>query len=193
MPGFKDSNSNSQNLVFANNADFSGLSPVAESNGLNTDGQIWLGQTSPPMGHSNIQVMTLTQGTGITIAYDFTAKTATFSAAGMSFAWNDVTTATQLITVENGYVTDRGGGVTYTLPATAAFGDSFIITGKSGLWTLAQNANQQVLLGSTGTTSGVGGSIVATSAGDTIECVCTTGGASTIWRVISVIGNPTIN
>jgi hypothetical protein len=39
------------------------------------------------------------------------------------FKLNDVTTATQTIAVQNGYVTDRGGGVNYTLPETANFGD----------------------------------------------------------------------
>ena len=106
--------------------------------------------------------------------------------------WTDVTTATQALSVQNGYVTDRGAGVTYTLPATANLGDMFIITGKLGLWTLAQNANQQVNFGSASSTVGVGGSFAATNLGDSITCVCTTSGASTIWRVINGVGNITV-
>lgn len=108
------------------------------------------------------------------------------------FVWNDITSATQTISVENGYVTDRGGGVTYTLPATASFGDEFIITGKSGLWTLAQNANQQVAIGSASTTVGVGGSLAAANVGDSVWAVCTTAGASTVWRVFNLVGNITV-
>jgi hypothetical protein len=108
------------------------------------------------------------------------------------FVWNDVTTATQTIAVQNGYVTDRGGGVTYTLPATAAFGDEFIITGKSGQWTLSQNANQQISIGSGSTTVGVAGSLASTNAGDSVSAVCTTAGASTIWRIFNFVGNITV-
>lgn len=108
------------------------------------------------------------------------------------FIWNDVTTATQTIAVQNGYVTDRGGGVTYTLPATAAFGDEFIITGKSGQWTLAQNANQQINISSSSTTVGVGGSLASTNAGDSVWAVCTTAGASTVWRIFNFVGNITV-
>jgi len=108
------------------------------------------------------------------------------------FQWNDVTSATQTITAENGYVTDRGAGVTYTLPASGTFGDEFIITGKLGLWTLAQNANQQVTFSSSSSTVGVGGSLAATNLGDSIWCVCTTAGASTIWRVFNSVGNITV-
>ena len=108
------------------------------------------------------------------------------------FKWNDVTTSTQTIAVENGYVTDRGGGVTYTLPATASFGDEFIITGKSGLWTLAQNANQSIAISSQTSTVGITGSLAATNAGDSIWAVCTTAGASTVWRIYNFVGNITV-
>lgn len=108
------------------------------------------------------------------------------------FKWNDVTTATQTISTQNGYVTDRGGGVTYTLPATASFGDEFIITGKLGQWTLAQNANQQINISSSSTTVGVGGSLASTNAGDSVWAVCTTAGASTVWRIFNFVGNITV-
>lgn len=133
--------------------------------------------------------------TGLSVSNaDGTAGNTTYSlAGGGAFAWNDVTGATQTIVAQNGYVTDRGGGVAYTLPASGTFGDMFIITGKSGLWTLAQNANQQITFGSASSTVGITGSLAATNAGDTITCVCTTAGASTVWRVVSSIGNITVN
>lgn len=109
------------------------------------------------------------------------------------FTWNDVTSSTQTLAAQNGYVTDRGGGVTYTLPASGTLGDTIEIVGKAGLATIAQNANQQILLGSTSSTIGVGGSIVSTNAGDCITLICITAGASTVWRANSVIGNWTIN
>lgn len=128
-------------------------------------------------------------GTGASTAGS--GSTITITASG-GMTWNDVTTATQTIAVAQGYVTDRGGGVSYTLPATAVFGSAFKITGKSGLWTVLQNANQQIVYGASSSTVGAGGSLTATSVGDSIECIAITGGASTVWRVISAIGNPTI-
>lgn len=106
--------------------------------------------------------------------------------------WTDVTGATQTLVVGNGYATDRGGGVTYTLPATAAFGDEIKIVGKLGLTTIAQNANQAIRFGSSITTTGVGGSATGTNVGDCVSLRCITGGTSTIWIAESFVGNFTI-
>lgn len=109
------------------------------------------------------------------------------------FPWTDVTTPTQDLEVNNGYFTDRGAGVTYTLPATAALGDVIIINGKLGLTTVAQNANQQIRMSSALTTVGVTGSIVATNVGDCVTLRCSTSGASTVWVAESFVGNWTVS
>ncbi len=108
------------------------------------------------------------------------------------FTWTDVTTSTQSIAVENGYVTDRGANVTYTLPATATLGQEFIIVGKLGLTTITPNANQQLLMGSSSGTVGVTGTLVATNVGDCVTFVCITAGASTVWRASSWVGSWTL-
>lgn len=113
------------------------------------------------------------------------------SAAVVS-AWTDVTGATQTLAVGNGYITNRGGGVTYTLPATATVGDEIKIVGKLGLTTIAQNANQAIRIGSSISSTGAGGSVAGTNVGDCITLRCTTGGASTIWIAESLMGNWTI-
>lgn len=108
------------------------------------------------------------------------------------FPWTDVTSATQTLAVNNGYFTDRGAGVTYTLPATASLGDCIKIDGKLGLATVAQNANQAIRVGSLISTTGVGGSIVSTNVGDCITLRCSTAGASTIWIAETIVGNWTV-
>lgn len=110
----------------------------------------------------------------------------------VNFTWTDVTGATQTIAASNGYLADRGGGVAFTLPASGTIGDTFRIVGVQGSWTLAQNANQQIKFGSAATTVGVTGSLASTNAGDCIECVATNTSASTVWRVMSSIGNITV-
>ena len=109
------------------------------------------------------------------------------------FTWTDVTGATQALAVQNGYLTDRGAGVVYTLPATAAIGDEIRIVGKLGLATVTPNANQQILMSSASGTVGVTGTIVATNVGDCVDLICTTSGASTVWRAANFVGNWTVN
>jgi hypothetical protein len=107
--------------------------------------------------------------------------------------WTDVTGATQTLAVENGYLTDRAGGVTYTLPATASIGDTIKVVGKLGLATITPNANQQILIGAGSGTVGVTGTAVSINVGDCIELICTTSGASTVWRADSVVGTWILN
>jgi hypothetical protein len=111
----------------------------------------------------------------------------TFQATGSYFTWNDVTSGTQALSVQNGYVTNFGAGVTYTLPASASVGDEIRIVGNQGIATIAQNAGQQIFNGDSSTTAGVTGSAVATDAGDCIHLVCIT--ANTEFRSVSTLGS----
>lgn len=116
-----------------------------------------------------------------------------FQTAAVSLLpWTDVTGASQTIAVNNGYLSDNAGTVAFTLPATAVQFSVFRIVGVQGAWTLAQAAGQQIKLGSSATTVGVTGSLASTNAGDCLECIAVVGGASTIWRVMSSIGNITV-
>ncbi len=178
MPGFNNS------VMFADNVDFSGGSPVSAK--VTTDGQLLIGSTATP----NIKVGTLTPGTGITVTNG--SGSITLAATGAGITWTDVTTSTQSLVAFNGYVTDRGGGVTYTLPASGTLGDLILIVGKAGLATITPNANQQIDMGSASGTVGVTGTAVATNAGDCIELRCITAGASTVWRAANWVGNWTL-
>jgi hypothetical protein len=118
-----------------------------------------------------------------------------FQAAPGSFTWSSVAASSQTIAVQNGYVTDNATLVTYTLPATAALGDSFEILGGTtgaGGWTIAQNASQQIHFGSAATTAGVGGSLASTNQYDNVQCRAIVAGAATIWEVTSATGNLTV-
>ena len=150
-----------------------------------TNGQLLIGSTGvDPV------LATLTAGSGVSIVNG--AGSITLSVATSGMTWTDVTGATQALAVNNGYFTDRGGGVTYTLPATAVLGDIIKIDGKLGLTTIAQNANQSIRFSSTITTVGVGGSAVGTNLGDCVTLRCSTAGASTVWIAENFVGNWTI-
>lgn len=126
--------------------------------------------------------VTVTNGNG-------TGGNPTISVTGAGFPFTDVTTATQTLATNNGYVTDRAGGVTYTLPTTAAEGDMIIIAGKLGAWTVNYTTSQQILMGSASATVTTG-SIASTNVGDCVWLLCTT--ANNIFRVINAVGNITI-
>ena len=108
-------------------------------------------------------------------------------------SWIDVTSSTQTVASTNvGYVTDNATIVTYLLPATAAFGQVFEITGgasgsATAPWILTQNALQSISFGNSITTVGTGGSIASTLQYDSIRLVCVV--ADTQWNVLSSVGN----
>lgn len=171
-------------VFFPNGMDPRGVSPVV--NQMSVNGRIPIGSAASPYVVCN----TLTPGSGISITNG--AGSITISATTGGLSWIDAINASYTLAIQTGYVTDRGGGVTYTLPATANLGDKIKIVGFTGLWTVAQNANQSIGLGSSTTSVGVGGSLAATDAGDCIELVCIVSGTNTKWRVTSVVGNITV-
>jgi hypothetical protein len=108
----------------------------------------------------------------------------------VSTFWQITTTDAVTMVPDNGYIPKNALGhlTTYTLPATSAVGTELEISGfDTHLWTIAQNASQIVNVGSTATTTGVGGSITATSRYDAIRLVCVT--SNTVWNLVSSVGN----
>lgn len=139
-----------------------------------------------PDGALNINVV---GGTGVSVVGTPGTNTLTINSTSSGLAVVDATLASYTLAVQTGYITDNVAGVTYTLPATGALGDVIEITGKLGIATIAQNANQQICIGNAATTVGVAGTLTATDAGDCLRLKCITAGASTVWRVISSMGN----
>lgn len=152
-----------------------------------TDGQMIIGSTAGAPAAGTIT------STGGTIAVTTGSNTLNLEVTGGGFTWTDVTGATQTLAVQNGYITDRGAGVVYTLPATAVLGSEILIVGKLGLTTITPNANQQILIGSASGTVGVTGTAVGTNVGDCISLDVITAGASTVWRARNFVGNWTLS
>lgn len=151
-----------------------------------TDGQLLIGSTGVDPVAASLTAganVTITPGAGtITIAAD----------AGASTTWSSITATTKTIVANEGYFSNNGSGVTYTLPSSATLGDIFEIVGPQS-WTVAQNAGQSIKIGSSTTTTGTGGSLASTNSGDTLRVVCSdaTSGAE-VFRVLSFVGNITV-
>lgn len=148
---------------------------------VGTNGQVLLGSTG-----ADPVFATLTS-TGGTISYTTGAGSLNLEAAGSGGAWVEETGATRALLVNQSVIGNRGTAQTFTLPTTAAQGSVIrIVQVGAGAITIAQNASEQIRLGSAITTAGVGGSLTTTSVGDSIAIVCYV--ADTTWVAISSIG-----
>lgn len=141
-----------------------------------TNGQVIIGFTGGTPAPA-----TLTAGPGISIANG--PGSITISGTGSGIGWTEVTAATQAMTADNGYIANNAGGVTFTLPATAALGTAIDVLGKgAGGWIIEQNAGQNIQIGNVSSTVGATGSIESTNEFDSITLICTT--ADTTWTAL---------
>jgi hypothetical protein len=134
-----------------------------------------------------------TAGTsGNVLTSDGTNWTSSAPAAG-GLTWS-VITADQNITVGNGYICNKSGLLTLTLPASPAAGNLFSVTGMNSAtgWKIAQNANQVIHFGTLNTTTGITGSIASTNIRDSVSLVCVVAGSSAEWNVLTSVGNITV-
>jgi len=161
--------------------------PGSISNQLATDGFIYFGSTT---GRPKAALPTSPDSSVVFTPGDGTLGMAVSSTI-RRVPWTLVTTGTQALAVNNGYVGNNGTNITYTLPNTSAFGSIIRITNFGvGLPIIAQNALQSIHFASSTTSIGLGGSLTASEQFSSIELVCVV--ASTEWTVLSSIGNWTI-
>ena len=148
-----------------------------------TNGQLIIGSTGADPAVANIT------SSGGTIVVTNGAGTINLETSG-GLLYAEETGDTKTIVVNYEYGANRGGGVAFALPAAAAVGTRFAITGIAGLWSVTQGANQYISLGNQTSTVGVGGSLTATDAGDCITCTCIV--ADLGWRTTTGWGNITV-
>lgn len=146
------------------------------------DGQLLIGSTG-----SAPTLSTLTAGSGITITNGSGSISISSNAAGIS--WVDATDSSISMDTNRGYITNRGGGVTYSLPSTASLGDILHVVGKNGDWSITQATGQIIYMGTSSSTLGSGGSISSSHEGDCVTLRCITPGSLTSWRIVNSIGN----
>jgi hypothetical protein len=162
-----------------------GTSAIAESD-AGTNGQLLIGSTGAAPAFSDLGL-----GTGITTSGG--PNSLTVSVVGGGLLWNEVTIASANMSINNGYVANRAGLVTLTLPASSGFGSKISVTGINTAvgWRIAQGAGQQIYFGTTQTTAGAGGYLESTNIRDTVDLICVV--QDLTWNVVSSIGNITVN
>jgi hypothetical protein len=149
-----------------------------------TDGTVIFNGTSLATTATGTSGQVLTSnGAGVAPTYQ------TVSSGG--FSWSEVTGTSSAMAINNGYIANNVGLVTLTLPATAALGSIFEVTGKgTGGWLVAQNSGQTLFFGTSTTTPGATGSLASTQQRDSIRFVCVT--ANNDFNVLSSIGSITV-
>lgn len=124
---------------------------------------------------------------------NFTGSGSTLTATLTPFsgAWVDVTTNMQALVAGTGYIVDNGGSlVTFTLPATATYGDTYIIQGKSsGGWQVNVGAGQIINVSGSATTITTG-HVASSNQWDAITINCVT--PNTIFACRAYVGNLTV-
>ncbi len=108
-----------------------------------------------------------------------------------SFTWTNITSGSQTLAPNNGYVADFGTLITFTLPTVAAFGTLISVVGLgAGGWIIAQNAGQNIQFGNLSTTHGASGSLASTNQYDQVDLLCIV--ANLTWTIRGPISNLTI-
>lgn len=169
------------NILLSNNISFDRGSTL-----LDTDGQLIIGSTS-----SNPSISTITAGSGINVTNGPGSITLSTTSTSVS-TWNVQTSNTALVP-GNGYVTFFPSEVLlFSLPTTSLVGDIIELANFDGAgWVLEQSTvSQQIRLGTSITTLGLGGSISSSTSGDTVRLVCVQD--NNLWQALSVIGTLTI-
>ncbi len=167
-------------VVFAKNADFSQADnqSVSESNGLFSNGQLWIGSNALNIGGTHINVGRITSPSA-TILIGYASPDITIDVVGGGFVWSDVS-GTFSPLKENGYFIT--GTATGTLPAAPAQGDTIkFFVDTTQLLTIDAPGTQIIRFGSL--VSSAGGTFVSTLRGDSVELVYRT--SDTCWCAIA--------
>lgn len=102
--------------------------------------------------------------------------------------WKAITADQNIVNYE-GYICNKAGLLTLTLPAAAVVGTYFEVTGINTDvgWRIEQGAGQQIHFGNQSTTAGAAGYLESTHKRDSVKLVCVV--EDDEWNVISSIGN----
>lgn len=112
---------------------------------------------------------------------------------GSNYSFQTVSSTPTPLIVGNrqAYVCKGTGVLNFQLPVSTLAGMSFKIIGQNCLWSIGQNAMQQISFGGFSTNPGVTGGLASTVVNDQIEVTCLSANLS--WEVTQVIGNISIN
>jgi len=146
-------------------------------------GQVYIGQSS-----GLAAAATITGSLGVTVTS--TSGAINISGSGGGFTWFDTTGGSATLAANSGYLSDSGSLTTFTMPATAAIGDTYIVHGKgAGGWQVNVVTGQTIHFGSSACTTSTG-NLASTNQYDSITITCIT--ANTTFACRAAQGNITV-
>lgn len=141
------------------------------------------------LSNAFIPASTSLTSTGGSITFTASGNTIDVESNFVGLSWTDVTGTSQAAAANNGYTANNAGTVTFTLPATAAYGTVIKILGKgAGGWTITYGTGQAIVFGAVTTTT-TSGSLSSSLAHDVVSLVCIV--ANTTFQVDYALGNLT--
>lgn len=157
---------NENSVVFASNADFSGSSTVSNTNGITADNQIWLGRSATVGSLSQIDVMTLTAGSGISLTRAGAGVPGTPGTLTLAFNGSSAPTVPTTFTADSGSavpssnnlnllgsgsITTTGSGATVTTALTGLTNHALLVgAGTSTITKIGPSATTGQVLQSQG-------------------------------------------
>ena len=144
-----------------------GASGALNGVGPLTNGQLLIGST----GATPVAASLTSTGGSVTITPG--AGTINLEAVGgAGLTWSVVTAATATLAASEGIFCNRGAGVTVTLPASAAVGDSYqVYAMNAGGFVINYGTGQSIRIGTTVTTV-TSGTLSSVNIGDFVEIIC---------------------
>lgn len=140
------------------------------------------------LGNGKFPYCSSSTAPGTVVAGEFTGTggmVITNGANSLTLAFNQTTveaTTSQTMSQNTTYIANSASLVTLTLPSSPTIGQIIYVAGLgSGGWRVAQNSGQQIIIGSSQTTSGTGGSL---SSANSTDCVILLAHSTSTWTVI---------
>jgi|SRR5882672_1777593 len=158
---------------------------MAVNNSLNTGAAIALGGTLTTAGAVTFSgastfTGTLTGNTSVTFP-----TSGTLATTGSVTTWSTVSGTSQTMVVAAGYFANNASLVTFTLPTTAAVGETMKIEGQgAGGWLVNYSTGQSIVLGNQ-TSTVTTGSWASTNQYDGCVLICMT--ANTIFKLLPTV------
>ena len=144
-----------------------------------TNGQLLIGSTG-----ADPAIASLTAGTLVSPSLQVLERSLSQNTEPAGTTWTVETSGPVTLAPSAGYISNSASQITYTLPATAAVGDTYQVNSiNTGGFTSTENALQSIIVGNETTTIASGSITSASTTGDWVEIVCTVANTSFVANV----------
>lgn len=162
-------------------------SGIYDNTTIIADIELITGNAGGAVGPDALHNINIIGGGGVLVTGVPGTNTLTITSPAGGLPWTRIAGVAQAAAVNNGYIPTNVALTTITLPLVSAVGDIIEIVGEgAGLYQIAQNAGQSIVITGITTTVGIGGSITAQNQYNCVKFICRV--ANTSWSASSLSG-----